>query len=334
MVAQIRCDVCTGTFGPSIFENKEVHICRFCRSRELATKENDHLKAKLNEAIGKLDSLAKDVNECVQLRQEVKAANEKIDALTKKSEALQDFITLNFVGTTSDSNEGAANDVPVSTQDAFQVVRNNVRPKARKVIPTICQNRFQILTDRTDEEEEEVRLVGDSIVRGQLTEFCARAPGKRKRFCIPGGGVDDVIASLDEVSDLAPANTMYVVHVGTNDVQGTRSEELIAKYKRLIRGFKDKSRDIIISGILPRMKANQRFFNMATSTNRRLANICNEENVGFVNTWDSFFYDPSLFDKDGVHLSDVGAARFGRMLDDAVEDFRSKNGRPRVLGDT
>ena len=143
-----------------------------------------------------------------------------------------------------------------------------------------------------------------------------------------------MIASLDEVSNLAPANTMYVVHVGTNNVQLTRSEELIAKYKRLIQNFKNKSQNVILSGIIPRIKANQRFFNVATSMNRRLANLCREENVGFVDTWDSFFYDRSLFEKDGVHLNEVGAARFGRLLNDAVEEYRSKNGRPRGQEDT
>ena len=73
---------------------------------------------------------------------------------------------------------------------------------------------------------------------------------------------------------------------------------------------------------------------MATSMNRRLANLCGEESVGFVDTWDSFFYDRSLFEEDGVHLNDVGAARFGRLLNDAVEKYRSKNGRPRGQGNT
>ena len=326
MVAQIQCTVCTGTFGPSIFENKDIRVCRFCRAREWTTKEIGQLNEKLKQANGKIDSLAKEMKDYGKLKEELKAANGKIESLTKKSESLEEFITLNF------STNAMPTEAPVRTQEEFQVVRNNVRAKARKIIPTTCQNRFQILTDRTDEEE--VRLVGDSIVRGQLTEFCARAPGKRKRFCIPGGGVDDVIASLDEVSNLAPANTMYVVHVGTNDVQHTRSEELMAKYKRLIENFKNKSRDVIISGIIPRMKANQHFFNMATSMNRRLANLCGEESVGFVDTWDSFFYDRSLFEEDGVHLNDVGAARFGRLLNDAVEKYRSKNGRPRGQGNT
>lgn len=331
MVAQIKCTTCTGIFGPSIFENKDARVCRFCQSHERLMKERDQLHEAIKETNGKLESLT---NEYGQLKEELRAANGKIDSLTKKSETLQEFVTLNIVGSTSDSNERTPTTAPGSTEHEFQVVRNNVRPKARQILPTVCQNRFQILTDQTDEEEEEVRLVGDSIIGGQLDEFCARAPEKRKRFCIPGGGVDDVIASLDEVSNLAPANTTYVVHVGTNDIQRVRSEELMSKFRSLIEKLKEKSRKVIISGILPRLRAGQRFFNFATSTNRRLANLCSEEGIGFTDTWDSFYHDPTLFEEDGLHLSEVGSARFGRLMNEAVAEYRLKNGGARAQGGT
>ncbi len=113
------------------------------------------------------------------------------------------------------------NDV-VTTQKDFRVVKNNVTPRRRIIPITSCQNRFQILSDtRDDEDTEKVILVGDSIVRGQLTEFCGRAPRTRKRFCIPGGGVQDVIAAVDVVVSQAPTTTTFVIHVGTNGVHRT-----------------------------------------------------------------------------------------------------------------
>lgn len=76
----------------------------------------------------------------------------------------------------------------VSTQGNFQVIRNNVSPRRRIILIIKCQNRFQILSDIADDEDNEgVRFVEDSIMRGQLTEFCARAPATRRRFCNPGG---------------------------------------------------------------------------------------------------------------------------------------------------
>lgn len=326
MAPQIKCRSCSGIFGPSTFKDRDTRICRFCEIIEEGKRERDQLIQKIEQGNSERD----------ELRRELVAANGKIDSLSTELKTLREFTSAN-VGVAASTGEAtpATTSTAVSPTNApgsrdthvFRLVRNNVRPKIRRFMPTTCQNRFQILTDTSDEEEEEVRLVGDSIVGGQLEEFCARAPNKRKRFCIRGGGVDDVIAAVDEVADQAPPNTMYVVHVGTNDVVRTRSEELIAKYKRLIQSFKEKSSRIIISGIIPRMGANHRFFNVASSTNRRLANLCNEEGIGFVDTWDDFYYDRTLFVKDGVHLNQVGSARFGRLLHEAVKEYRSKNGR-------
>ena len=298
MAPLLTCTACTGSFGCTIFADRDNLVCRFCQMR---------------------DKLAEDLN----------AALVKIDALTTKVDTLSEFVSLNVAPSTpappTSPAAADANTASVPSQVDFQVVRNNVSPKRRILPITKCQNRFQILSD-TDDEEEEVRLIGDSLTRSQLSEFAARAPATRRRFCIPGGGVQDVIDSVNVVTDQAPATTTYVIHIGTNDVQRFRSEELLDKYREMIKAYKEKSSKVILSGIIPRRQAGQRFYSFATSINRRLANLCSEENIGFVNTWDHFYYDASLFSIDGLHLSQVGAARFGRLLDDAVRDFRSKNG--------
>ncbi|MPC98883.1 hypothetical protein E2C01_094269 [Portunus trituberculatus] len=259
-----------------------------------------------------------------KLSEDLNAALRKIDALTTKLETLGEFVSLNAAPAASPPAPDA-NDVSVPSQEDFQVVRNNVSPRRRIIPKTKCQNRFQILSDTADDDEE-IRIVGDSLTRGQLTEFCARAPTTRRRFCIPGGGVQDVIDSVNGVADQAPATTTYVIHVGTNDVQRVRSEELLDKYRQMIRAFKVKPSKVILSGIISRRQVGNRFYSIATSINRRLANLYCEENIGFVNPWDHFCYDASLFSSDGLHLSQVGAARFGRLMDDAVRDFRAKNG--------
>ena len=314
MVAMRTCSRCGGRFGPTAFEDPNVLVCRHCNLRD-------------------------------ELLREVRAANRRIDALSSELMSLQEFVTLN-VGVPPASTPAAAatastsppetqpttatNDDPATEerapppQDEYRLVRNGARSKPRKILPvTVCQNRFQILADGEVEEEDEVRLVGDSMVRGQLTEFCGRAPRSRKRFCIPGGGVDDIVAAIDEVTMSAPTRTTYVIHVGSNDVQHTRSEDLMEKYRKMIQSFKVRTNQLIISGIVPRLGVERRFYNVATSTNRRLKQMCDEEGIGFVNTWDHFYHDEYLFSKDGVHLNQIGAARFGRVLNDAVKDFRT-----------
>ena len=263
--------------------------------------------------------------------------------LQKKFDALQDFVSANVgvaspastLSPVSSNNSSyaaavlATNPPPKPHDSGFTTVRNGARPTQRTkemLIPTTF-NRFQVLGDSI-EEDFETRLVGDSMIRGQLVEFCGRASNnKRKRFCFPGARLDDVTAACDDVTAGADNNTLYILHAGTNDVTSTRSEELLQKYRRMIQEFKHKTgnNNIIVSGILPKIDAESRFYDKAFSTNSRLNSLCLQEKVEFVNLWDDFYGKKSLFQTDCVHLNSVGAARLGRLLCNRVSLFKSKN---------
>ena len=143
---------------------------------------------------------------------------------------------------------------------------------------------------------------------------------------MPGAGIDDVTNMVDKVAEEATTESLFVIHVGTNDVRKTRSEELLDKYSKLIQQYKTKSRNIMISGVLPRLSADDLFYDKAFSLNNRLRNLCKNHGVEFVDMWNDFYNMAGLFHSDGLHLSAVGAARFGRLLNEAVRSFWAKNG--------
>ena len=216
------------------------------------------------------------------------------------------------------------NHVSSQSDDSFQLVRQGAKPIRRVIQPTKCSNRFQILEEQ--DEPESSYLVGDSVVRQQLTEFCGRVKEKRRIYCLPGAGVDDITNVLDQVSAEATDKSLFVIHAGTNDIRKTRSEELLNKYRRLIQQYKTKSSNIIISGVLPRIDADNLFYSKAFSLNNRLQSLCKEQGIEFLNMWNDFYKQSGLFQRDGLHLSAVGAARYGRLLNEAVRGFWAKNG--------
>jgi hypothetical protein len=196
----------------------------------------------------------------------------------------------------------------------------------------VCSNKFKILEE--EDEPANTFLVGDSMIRQQLTEFCGRVKRRRRLFCMPGGGIDDVTDMMDKVSEEATAESLFVIHAGTNDVRRTRSEELLDKYRKLIQQYKTKSSNIIISGVLPRIAAEDLFYSKAFSLNNRLRNLCKDHGVEFVDAWNDFYNRTGLFHSDGLHLSAVGAARFGRLLSEAVRSFWAKNGAGSDVNET
>ena len=192
-------------------------------------------------------------------------------------------------------------------------------------VPIETQNSFSPLADLVNEPEDSI-VVGVSMIRHQLEEFCGRAPKRRKRYCYPGAKIDDITKALEDITAKEKHDSLYIVHVGTNDVKNTNSEELLEKYKRLIGTLKEKRSKFIVSGILPRIGAENQFYNEAFSTNDRLKSLCSKENVEFLNLWNHFYDQRILFNHDGLHLNPVGSARLGILLSDAVEAHRTKNG--------
>ena len=313
-----ECEKCEGSFPlHSYFDYKVSQTCRSCVFRsELETK----LKAITQHAeklTNRVNALEDFVANNVAIESGSRLRSEEWPAISRRTPA-----TTNKVTNVRPNNSVTNNNNDTSPQ--FQRVRNGAKPTTREFLPIKMYNKFQILAE-VEEDAHETRLTGDSLIASQLTEFCGRAPNSRKRYCMPGASIDEITAACDEVTNGATKDTLIVLHVGTNDVQKTRSEELLQKYRKLIQKYKVKSDNIIISGVLPKMYGENTFYNKAFSLNNRLKNLCRQEGVKFIDTWDNFYQKPELFGNDGLHLNSVGSARFGRLLSEAVLDFWAKN---------
>ncbi|XP_063857228.1 uncharacterized protein LOC135098765 [Scylla paramamosain] len=225
-----QCEACRGRFAPQYFRNSSA--CRLC-----------HLNSKVERLNEKYEEKCKQYEDVVQ-----------------QLEALKEFVVSN-TGCTSTDVVPAIPDRPASStlgaparphaelaESPFILVKNRATTtNVKNFLPISTHNRYQILAEE-EEDAQETRLVGDSIVRGQLSEFCGRARRTRKRLCMPGGRLDDITAACDEAACGSNNNTLFIIHAGTNDVENTRSEELMEKFKKMIQRFKTKSNNIIVSG--------------------------------------------------------------------------------------
>ena len=313
-----KCTVCTGRFSSYFFAARS-QLCRLCVTRR-------ELEEKLKEQDEKL---AAGKNTVAELVKTVESLKSRIENKEKSHDNVSAAIPPSAAALPTSpaaSQQTAPSPVaqPPPIEANFTRVRRGAKPVRQVLQPTVCSNRFQILEE--EDEPSTSFLIGDSIIRQQLTEFCGRRKEKRRLFCVPGAGVDDITSLFDQVSEEATNESLFVLHTGTNDVRKTRSEELLDRYRKLIQQYKTKSSNIMISGVLPRISADNVFFSKAFSLNNRLENLCKEHGIEFVNMWNEFYNKTLLFKEDGLHLSPVGAARFGRLLNEAVRRFWAKNG--------
>ena len=152
--------------------------------------------------------------------------------------------------------------------------------------------------------------VGDSIMRKTDSRL---NKGEDVVVCLPGARIEHVTERVEKIMGRGNGGTI-LVHVGTNNA-------IVEKYRDLLKKTKQaRVGQIIISGILPvfgnRIQGYRNSKRMAV--NGMVERLCKEEDVGYVDLWDSFVGREDMYGRDGLHLSGKGAAVFAEGLSGTV----------------
>ena len=161
-------------------------------------------------------------------------------------------------------------------------------------------------------------VLGDSRSRYLDRTFCKADRGRRMTCCLPGAGVQDVVERFGKVVEGTGKDAVVVVHVGVNDVSRVGSEELVDRYRDLLREMKESGRRCIVSGVLPRQRVGGLWLSKALCLNDRLRGFCRRNGVGFIDEWDRFYGRQELYAMDGVHFSRKGVDVLSECLEGAV----------------
>ena len=158
--------------------------------------------------------------------------------------------------------------------------------------------------------------MGDSIVRKTDTRL---SKGKDVVVCFPGSRIEHVTKRVEKIMGRGKGGTI-LVHVGTNNADKEGTTAIVDKYRNLLKKTKEaRVGQIILSGILPvfgnRIYGYRNSKRMAI--NGMMKRICKEEDVGYVDLWDSFVGKEDMYVRDGL-LSGKWAAVFAEGLSLAV----------------
>ena len=129
--------------------------------------------------------------------------------------------------------------------------------------------------------------VGDSIMRNTESRL---SMGEDVVVCLPGARIEHVTERVEKIKGRGNGGTI-LVHVGTNNADKEGTTAIVEKYRDLLKKTKQaRAGQIIISGILP-MFGNriQGYRNSKrVAVNGMVERLCKEEDVGYVDLWDSF----------------------------------------------
>ena len=289
MVKYYPCNICYGNFPNNLLVNS---ICLFCKHRTELQEELNAQRSKCN-----------NLKEKILLLEAKVISLSEVQSLPSSEHVLQSSI--------DDNND-------------WQTVRNRNRGSVKSVLqPIMLSNRFECLPGTEENDPCEIRLVGDSIIKNQLNNFCARNKKKRQRHCIPGGKINDIKENFSEITKEDNESTHYVIHVGSNDVCGSREKnpDLIKKYKSLLEMFKNSGRNVTCSAVLPRKEDTSYNHNRIYNFNIQLRSLCKTMQIDYFSAWDDFLKSGCHYSHDNLHLSAVGSAKFGRLLNSHIKNF-------------
>lgn len=175
------CRDCHGRFAKQYYEDFFSRpVCRLCDTRSRLEEAVEEGNRKYAELKSNFDSLQ---DTQTSLAEAVAEGNNRYTELKNRFDTLQEFVTAN-IGRSATTASLPHTSVAPATPDsrsrpslpqdpAFIPVRNGARRDTRRThLPLTTYNRFSILSEQV-EETQETRLVGDSIIRGQLYSYTA-----------------------------------------------------------------------------------------------------------------------------------------------------------------
>ncbi|KAF2343862.1 SGNH hydrolase-type esterase domain [Trinorchestia longiramus] len=159
-------------------------------------------------------------------------------------------------------------------------------------------------------KKRHVFLIGDSIIQGQKTEF-KRGLDEHKILCRPKIRLPEAVHLVEDLQ--CKKGDIVIVLCGSRDLEHKTRDEISLQLEALIHTLKNKSKNAIITSILPQ-RHDVNLNSQILLTNEKVKQICAGKGVMYLDLMSHYTGQNYLYKKDGIHLNKVGQAKLGSLL--------------------
>ena len=160
-------------------------------------------------------------------------------------------------------------------------------------------------------------FVWETILRKTDTRL---SNGEDVVVCLPGARIEHVTERVEQTMGRGNGGSI-LVHIRTNNADTEGTTAILGKYMNLLKKTKQaRVGRIMLSGILPVFGNSIQEYRKSKrmAVNGMVQRLCKEEEVGYVDLWDSFVGKEEMYIIDGLHLSAKGSADSAEGLSEAV----------------
>ncbi|KAF2363953.1 GDSL lipase/esterase [Trinorchestia longiramus] len=150
----------------------------------------------------------------------------------------------------------------------------------------------------------------NSIKQGQKTEF-KRGLDEHKILCRAKIRLPEAVHLVEDLQ--CEKEDVVIVLCGTRELEHKTQDEISLQFEALIHTVKNKSKNAIITSILPR-RNDVNLNPQILITNEKVKDICAGKGVIYLDLMSHYTGQNYLFKKDGIHLNKVGQAKLGGLL--------------------
>ena len=119
---------------------------------------------------------------------------------------------------------------------------------------------------------------------------------------------------IDDFIKTSEKDASITICASTDYLKDNKKPAVIEKFTKIIKKFKEvrEDRTLNITGIIPKLKESKN--SNAGRINNDIEKLCKKEDIGFIDIWDIFHGDKSLYAFNETSLSNKGKNVLGLLL--------------------
>ncbi len=114
---------------------------------------------------------------------------------------------------------------------------------------------------------------------------------------------------------------------GSNDIfkRNPASEEIITRYKQLLKTMKEKCKKSFLIETLPRLNVSNFTLSRALGINARIKDMCKKAEIVFIETWGKFIDNKKMYNQDLTHLNNIGKETLASLIHNSIVQHHASN---------